>query len=106
MSLPPGARMEAALEELENLHDLLEKIGTEADVIRNAFDSAYNRAILKAHAKNAEGRKAEAYLACEDLAQEVRILEGKLDRIKAKVKSNHEVLATLRSINANLRNVA
>lgn len=103
MRLPPADRMEAALEQLEALQALLEDVGTDADQNRNLYDSAFSRALLKAHGGNAESRKAEAYLACEDLAHDLKVAEGKLDRVKMRIRSNHEVLNTLRSLNLNQR---
>lgn len=98
MRNPPAERMEAALEQLEALQELLELVGTEADDMRNQYDSAFSRALLKTHGGNAESRKAEAYLACEDLAHDLRVSEGKLERVKMRIRAAHEVLATLRTL--------
>ena len=106
MRVPPASRMEAALEELEKLHDLLEKIGSECDEKQNEYDSAYSRAIAKAKGSNEAARKAEAFLSCEDISHELTILRGKKDRIERKIRSMIEVLAVLRTLNRNERTVA
>lgn len=103
MRVPPASRMEAALEDLEKLHDLLEKVGSECDEKQNEYDSAYSRAIAKAKGSNEASRKAEAFLSCEDISHELTILRGKKDRIERKIRSTIEVLSTLRSLNVNTR---
>jgi hypothetical protein len=67
------------------------------------YDLAFARALIRASASSAEGRKAEALLACEDLYRNQVLAESVVRTTRERMKVLYTSVEVVRSLGASVR---